>query len=256
MTMFDKIREMSLKSLDSAGLTVVLLEEARVNPESFSLEMVYKASAAATYLHAKQTRANRGNLPRTPYIEHPLRNAIRLVRWDCFDQDIIIAAILHDTVEDCDAKICRAEYGLNPKELTQAELRELAFKYVETEFGAEVKRLVAGVTNGFPPEGLTPEQKREYYAEHVRSVISDPGVFLVKFSDFVDNAAGLYHNDIEANHAKVAHLAAKYLPVIDIFEEAFARIKDQLPVSEAAKREIRRHLVDTRKRLTAIIARG
>lgn len=255
MSMFTKIREMPLKDLDSAGLTIALQEEVRAHQALFDFETVYRAIGVATYLHAKQTRANRGNLPRTPYIEHPLRNANRLLRWGCFDQDIIIATILHDTVEDGAHRICRGAYGLSPRDMTAAEMRVTAFGYITDEFGPEVLRLVTAVTNGFLPGGETPEEKRKIYAEHVRKVISDPGVFLVKFADFVDNASGLYHNDIKDNRDKVIHLAQKYLPVVDIFEEEYRRIGHLLPINELAKREIERHLKDTRRRLTQIVER-
>lgn len=256
MSMFEKIRKMPLKNLDSAGLAIALQESVRAYPEHFDFDKVYKAIAAATYLHVKQTRANRGNLPRTPYIEHPLRNAIRLVRWGCLSQDIIIATILHDTVEDGAVRICRDEYGLDVKTLTESEMRARAFQYIESEFGEEVCRLVAGVTNGLFAGNETKEEKRIIYANHVRKVIADPDIFLVKFSDFVDNAAGLYHNDIKANEEKVIHLAAKYLPVVDIFEAQFEKSIHDLKISNAARVDFRKHLRDTRTRLVAIMARA
>lgn len=256
MSMFKNIREMPLKNLDSAGLTIALQESARAHPEAFDYNKVYEAIATATYLHVKQTRANRGNLPRTPYIEHPLRNAIRVVRWGCLSQDILIATILHDIVEDQAMRLCRDEYDMDVKNMTEDEMRTKAFQHIELRFGAEVCRLVAAVTNGFFKGNETKDEKRAIYAEHVRKVIADPAVFIVKFADFVDNASGLYHNDIKANEEKVIHLAIKYLPVVDIFEEQFNKFSDELQVSEAAKADIRKHLRDTRRRLTAITERA
>jgi len=250
--MSTNIRKTALKNLDSAGLTIALQEDIRAYSEFFDFEKVYQAIVASTYLHAKQTRANRGNLPRTPYIEHPLRNTLRLVRWDCRSQDIIIATLLHDTVEDCADRICRYEYGMNIREMTKEEMRAKAYEYIEAEFGSEVRRLVAGVTNGFFVGHETKDEKRAIYAAHVRESITDPDIFLVKIADFVDNASGLYHNDIKENAEKVIHLAIKYLPVVDIFEEQFNKFSDELKVSEAAKADIRKHLRDTRRRLIAI----
>lgn len=253
--MSSNIRKTALKNLDSAGLTIALQEDIRAYPEYFNFEKVYQAIVASTYLHAKQTRANRGNLPRTPYIEHPLRNTLRVVRWDCMSQDIIIAILLHDTVEDCAHRICRDEFGLDIKTMTKEEMRAKAYEYIEAEFGSEVRRLVAGVTNGFFVGTETKDEKRAIYAAHVKAVITDPDIFLVKIADFVDNASGLYHNDIKENAEKVIHLAIKYLPVVDIFEEQFNKFSNELKISDAARADIRKHLRDTRKRLLAIIAK-
>ena len=56
------------------------------------------AISLATTLHKNQSRGARGTLKRTPYIEHPLRNAIRLIRLGNTEQDVIIANVLHDMV--------------------------------------------------------------------------------------------------------------------------------------------------------------
>jgi (p)ppGpp synthase/HD superfamily hydrolase len=62
----------------------------------------------ASFLHRKQTRFVRGDLPRVPYIEHPLRVALRLVRWGVPDAELIAAALLHDVVEDCSTELLEA----------------------------------------------------------------------------------------------------------------------------------------------------
>jgi (p)ppGpp synthase/HD superfamily hydrolase len=253
VTMFQKLKAMPLKNLDSAGLTIAMQESALSEPGHFDFNLIYKAIASATYLHAKQTRANRGNLPRTPYIEHPLRNALRAFRWGCMSQDIIIAILLHDTVEDSAERICRDHYGMDIKQMTKEEMREVAYRYITEEFNAEVCRLVAGVTNGFLTGDETPDEKRNIYADHVKDSISDPDIFLVKIADFVDNASGLYHNNIKPNEAKVINLARKYLPVVDIFEEQLNKFPTELKISAAGYADLRKHLRDTRKRLLQII---
>lgn len=66
----------------------------------FNDEKLKSAIALATTLHENQSRGARETLKRTPYIEHPLRNAIRLIRLGNAEQDVIFANVLHDTVED------------------------------------------------------------------------------------------------------------------------------------------------------------
>jgi hypothetical protein len=91
--------------------------------------------------------------------------------------------------------------------------------WILDEWGLETARLVAAVTNPLPGTViLTKEQKRRQYADHVKAAITgDSAVFIVKFTDYADNASGLHHNDIAGNSGMVAHLAAKYLPLADIF---------------------------------------
>lgn len=55
------------------------------------------ADALAERLHAGQTRKGNGR----PYIEHPRRVAAAVKRHG-FGEIIVAAALLHDTVEDCD----------------------------------------------------------------------------------------------------------------------------------------------------------
>ena len=64
----------------------------------FNVKNLEGAISLATTLHENQSRGARGTLKRTPYIEHPLRNAIRLIRLGNTEQDVIIANVLHDMV--------------------------------------------------------------------------------------------------------------------------------------------------------------
>ena len=64
------------------------------NPEE--IEIVKKAYDYANYLHEGQTRQSG-----EPYISHPLNVAYILSEMHA-DRDTICAALLHDTLEDCD----------------------------------------------------------------------------------------------------------------------------------------------------------
>lgn len=253
------LQTLSLKDIDSGGLTLALLSSVRdmEREGKANYETVLNALDKATFLHRDQKRGNRKNLRDTPYIEHPLRNALRSIRWGCKDQDIIVAIILHDTVEDSADDIVRHSTGDDaPETMTETQKREVAMEWVKNEFGPEVARLVLAVSNPVS-DGTkrTPQQKREQYAEHVGSVISgDAKVFLVKVADFVDNASGLHHNNIEENREAVAARARKYLPVLTIFEEELASneaIRDL--IDEDGYRDIVKQLERTRSRLEAMI---
>jgi hypothetical protein len=81
-------------------------------------ETIIEALQVATTMHDGQKRRDG-----QPFITHPLAVAQIMRRWR-MDATCITAALLHDTVEDT----------------------PLTFAEVERDFGAEVRRLVEGVT--------------------------------------------------------------------------------------------------------------
>jgi (p)ppGpp synthase/HD superfamily hydrolase len=57
--------------------------------------------AAASFAARKHTDQRRKNPAATPYINHPLEVAEHLARvGEINDEDVLIAALLHDTIED------------------------------------------------------------------------------------------------------------------------------------------------------------
>lgn len=248
MTTTSMFAQIPLKDMDGAALALAI-------QEAFPSEAVRRALAAASFLHRNQTRANRGTLPRTAYIEHPLRGSLRAIRWGVSNEDIIVAIILHDVPEDCAAEIAsvfRGSPGASPE-----QARGLAFAWLIDEFGLEVARLVRAVTNPLPgKEKLTKEHKRRQYAEHVKAAITDDAAaFIVKMIDYADNASGLHHNAVEGNTGMVAHLAAKYGPLADIFAAEY-RTNPGIGalVSDAGFAEIGAKIERTRERLLTLAA--
>ena len=141
----------------------------------------------ASYSHRSQTRQNRREIPKVHYVEHPLRNALRALRYGVIDPATITAIILHDVVEDCAAivavELCGAPLGLGE----EAYRRTVHLYFFET-FGLQVARIIAALTNPLNPDGLTRDEKNARYVEHVLSEIGNPRVFVAKYVDFVDNA--------------------------------------------------------------------
>lgn len=248
-----KLNRLSLKELDSAGLLLVLQKEILAKPEIFDADAVFNAATLATFLHRKARRSNRGDMPKTPYIEHPLRNTIRLLRWGCWDQDIIIASLLHDVAEDCENEIISTFLNEDVDDYSPKEKRSVSIDFIADEFGSGVAHIVNAVSNDILPKDVTREQKNKAYAEHVAAVIDQPKVFAVKMSDLVDNATGLYHNNFGGRDDKIINRAVKYLPVIDIVEDTFRKIKTSIPINDDAKDEIEAIFMMTRVRLKSII---
>lgn len=246
MTVTSFFADTPLKHMDGAALALAI-------QEAFPSEPVRRALAAASFLHRNQTRANRASLPRTAYIEHPLRGSLRVIRWGVTNEDIIIAVILHDTAEDCAAEI--AAVFRNRPDATPEQARGLALAWILDEWGLEVARIVGALSNPIGgPENLSKDQKRRRYAEHVKEAIAgDAPVFIGKFTDFADNASGLHHNATGANTGMVAHLAAKYEPLADIFAAEYrANPGISLLMSDAGFAEIGRKIDATRERLRAL----
>ena len=94
-----RYRETSLKHMDDRELAEAILLEA--DAAGLDVHSIATAIALASELHGNQFRkGNRGSLSNPPYIEHPLRNTLRLIRMGVRDESVLNGSILHDTVED------------------------------------------------------------------------------------------------------------------------------------------------------------
>lgn len=244
----DRINSLDLKHMDGSLLNFAIVnktsEMLHVNPLKIS-----EAIQLASYLHRDDTRSRRGNLPRDSYITHPLRNTLRIIRYGCTDEDILIASILHDTVEDHGREICEEFLNITPEDIFQE--RELALNYIGQRYGSHVQMIVTAVSNPLPTTTLTKEEKREIYAKHVIEAIVHPDVFVVKFSDFVDNAVGLYHNS--GTPGMVAHLSRKYIQLVPSFRQRLKTSPENIKVTEEGIESMKKHLNIGEVRLEKLI---
>lgn len=116
-----------------------------------------RAVRAALEAHEGQARKSDA---RVPYIAHPFHVALMLARMGCAPR-VLQAALLHDVVEDCEG-------------WTVAR--------VEREFGAEVARTVAEVTED---KSRTWEERKRAQVDHVRTL--SPDALTVKAADKLHN---------------------------------------------------------------------
>lgn len=212
-----------LKELDTAQLIQALRYE--IMSLGLSVETIDSSISLATILHAHQKRANRGRYQTTPYIEHPLRNTLRLIRLGIKNENTIVASILHDTIEDGSHVFVEKFHNIKTG---NTEARHMLSKYIKATYGKRVLSLVEAVTNELVADkSIDVETKNRLYVEHVeRNVNSDPQVLLIKISDFIDNATGLYHNNIRGREIKTRKQAIKYLPLINVFKNALTNFSD------------------------------
>ncbi len=121
-----------------------------------SVEGAFRLACEA---HKNQMRSNGA-----PYVTHPLRVALVLLNeWEVRDGDVLVAALLHDTVED-----------------TAVSLQE-----IEDRFGERAKDLVDYLTK---PEVQEGEEKAERTASYYARLGTGPKeARLIKMADRVDN---------------------------------------------------------------------
>lgn len=183
--------------------------------------LCHRSLLLALHLHRKDTYKG------LPYACHLLRVAVRLARdYGVGDGRLLSAAVLHDSIEDhADDLVALA------RRLADGEGADTANTDAERDGAAEpttaaaalallvderVAAIVTGLTNQPAPPTADADERRQLYADNVEAEIAGSfEVFLVKLSDFTDNAVGLQWSD---DAAKTAKVASKYLPVFDVFE--------------------------------------
>lgn len=241
----NKIDSIPLKEMDPLMLFQALASKVQTIPE-VSSDTVDAAVEFATFVHRHDKRENRAGFPKTAYIEHPLRNAIRAVRLGCVNQNVIIGCLLHDTVEDHATDIVKDFVGDESEGETID--REKAFIFIGQKFGSGVEAVVRGMSNPLLPEGITAEEKNVLYVAHVKTATQDGEVLITKILDYIDNALSLHHTAAGMTSQRLARLARKYLPLHDIFIEHLATAAN-IPLSSQGKESVVQKLIDGRQQL-------
>jgi guanosine-3',5'-bis(diphosphate) 3'-pyrophosphohydrolase len=120
-----------------------------------------KILEAAYFAAKKHTNQRRKNVEDTPYINHPVEVAFLLASvGGITDEDILSAALLHDTIEDTDT---------HPGE-------------IESQFGPVVLKYVQEVTD----DKSLPSYERKKMQEKHAGTLSD-GATLIKLADRISN---------------------------------------------------------------------
>ncbi len=201
----------SLKRMESPELAEHIVYASQ-NMPNVSTRKVRKAVLLASDLHKTDTRSIRLHHQETPYIEHPLRNTLRLIRLGCSDESVIIGSLLHDTVEDHPFEMAK-KAGVDTTD--EHEARAACYRYIEQQYGRRTAIMVEGMSNPIKEGNVrTPwQEKNTTYAKHVVEAIQNPDVFLGKVSDFIDNALSLHHTESAMSPVGLHRKASKYLLV-------------------------------------------
>ena len=163
-----------------------LVERVRsYNPDT-NEDLLNRAYVYAMKAHGSQTRAS-GD----PYFSHPLEVAAILTDLK-LDDATIVAALLHDTIEDTEA--------------TRAEIDQI--------FGPEIGALVEGLTKLKRLELVSREAKQ---AENLRKLLlaiaDDVRVLLVKLADRLHNMRTLQYLDSEKQQRISRETMDIYAPI-------------------------------------------
>jgi predicted HD phosphohydrolase len=190
----------------------------------------------ASRLHADDRRQSE------PYLNHPLRVAIRILsHYGIRDPDVVAAALLHDAVEDHAAE-------LSPAGTAEAARTEAALAVLAQRFGPRVAELVAAVTN---PEYEPGRDRHVQYREHVAaSLDASPWARVIKASDFTDNGAGLLYT----TGPRVPDLADKYAQLVPVLRELINR--SDTPLDQRARQRVLDQLDRAEERFAAILPPG
>ncbi len=164
----------------------------KYSPEYY--DMFDKAYDFACHHHEGQLRASG-----EPYIVHPVavcRNVIEMG----MDVPSVIAALLHDTVEDCN---------------------DVTLKDIEAEFGLDIATLVDGVTKLTITGEKTHITEKQEQAENLRklflAIAADVRVVIIKLADRLHNMRTLSYCDEFKQRRISKETLDVYAPLADRF---------------------------------------
>lgn len=130
--------------------------------DSADIQKYTKCLNFAAIKHSTQRRKNK---EKTPYINHPIGVANILANeGDITDLDVLMAAVLHDTVEDTDC----------------------SFEEIEEHFGKEIRGIVEEVTD----DKTLPKMERKAL-QIVHAKTASPKAKLIKLGDKLYNLRDL-----------------------------------------------------------------
>lgn len=164
----------------------MLMERIAASEKPYDIEKITAAYKVAEEAHRGQVRSSG-----EPYITHPI--AVAYILLDLYmDTDTIVAALLHDVVEDT---------GVTLEMLTK-------------KFGEDVANLVDGVTK----IGLVPlNTKEEQQAENIRKILmamsKDIRVIIIKLADRLHNMRTLAARPPEKQRKTSVETMSFYAPI-------------------------------------------
>ena len=135
-------------------------------PPEGRFKELHRAINEAVLWHNGQDR----KYSQIPYIVHPLR-VMQIVRSVSDDEDMLVAAVLHDVVEDTPIEI----------------------ETIESQYGARVAELVGWLTDVSKPEDGNRRDRKNLDLEHTANAPADAQT--IKLADIIDNTRSITRSD-------------------------------------------------------------
>ena len=167
--------------------------------KNYNLESIERAYEVAYSAHGDQKRRSG-----EPYIIHPIAVSKILVELG-MDTDSVVAALLHDVVEDTDVSLTT----------------------IEKSFGKDVALLVDGVTKlGKIPYSSKEEQQAENLRKMLIAMSKDIRVMIIKLADRLHNARTFQYLPDDKRRYKALETMDIYAPIADRL--GILKIKEEL----------------------------
>ena len=163
-----------------------LVDHVRAYNPKANVELISRA-----YAFGKQKHVNQKRHSGEPYFSHPIEVAI-ILAGQKLDDDTIVTALLHDTLEDTDA----------------------TFKEVTELFGLEIAQLIDGVTKLTNLELSSVQAKQaENFRKLLLAMSQDLRVLLVKLGDRLHNMRTIKHMQPEKQLSKARETMDIFAPL-------------------------------------------
>ena len=157
--------------------------------KNFTAEEVEKIDKA--YIFARDAHDGQLRYSGQPYVIHPVEVASILVDL-CMDYQSVVAALLHDTVEDTDVSL----------------------EKVKNDYGEEVAKLVDGVTKlGKVPLSTKEEEQAENIRKMLLAMSEDIRVIIIKLADRLHNMRTLEFMRPQKRRDKALETLEIYAPL-------------------------------------------
>lgn len=164
----------------------VLLDKIKASDKQYDVAKIYAAYEVADEAHSDVKRSSG-----EPYITHPIAVACILLEF-CMDTDTLVAALLHDVVEDTD----------------------ISLDTIKKKFGEDVANLVDGVTKiGQVPLNTKEEQQAENIRKILMAMSKDIRVIIIKLADRLHNMRTIMYRPPEKQRKKALETMNFYAPI-------------------------------------------
>lgn len=176
---------------------------------------ILEAYELASYAHKKQKRPGG-----EPYILHPLRVALQVARWGAASRKLIVAALLHDVVEDNPNRVVSFfdEESVQPDVSVASQIKASLFR-IRIVFGEGVAGIVCALTHYVEqPEDYNQRMLGYYF---YLNELQGREEILVKAADLQDNMSRL-HLLPARNKRRYGRLVRKYSFAREIMLEKLA----------------------------------